>query len=181
MKQFVLTACLFFLYFGCLAQTYNATSGTIQFFSKAPIEDIEATNHEVRSAIDIESGEIVFSLDIDDFEFEKALMQQHFNEKFMESDQYPKSTFQGKIINASQLQSKTSGAMKVRGNLEIHGVRQPIETVIKLEKKSDEQLDLSSEFKVLLKDYQIKRPKLLFRNIAEEILIKVSMRYAEEK
>src|SRR5687767_8832418 len=77
-------------------QKYVAEKTFISFFSDAAIEDIKADNKKTTSIFDSATGEIVFSVPINEFQFEKSLMQEHFNEKYMESDKYPKSTFNGK-------------------------------------------------------------------------------------
>lgn len=78
------------------AQKYMTKNGTIRFFSDGQMEKIEAFNHQVNSALDISTGSFVFKVLIKSFEFEKALMQEHFNENYMQSDQFPTSTFNGK-------------------------------------------------------------------------------------
>src|SRR5690349_8061189 len=96
------------LFFGCVlilfsnvvfSQKYVAEKSQITFFSDAALEDITATNKKASSIFNSANGEIVFSVPISEFQFAKSLMQEHFNEKYMESDKYPKSTFQGKIEN----------------------------------------------------------------------------------
>ena len=87
---------------------YVSTKTHIKFFSTTPVEDIEAHNYASVSTITPSSGEVVFSIPIQSFEFEKAMMQQHFNnEHFLESNVYPKSKFKGSITN---LQSCTTEA-----------------------------------------------------------------------
>jgi hypothetical protein len=81
------------------AQKYMTKSGTIKFSSETPIEKIEALNRQVNSALDFSSGNFVFKVLIPGFEFKKALMQEHFNENYMESDKFPNATFNGKIAN----------------------------------------------------------------------------------
>src|SRR5688572_26549037 len=84
---------------GLFAQKYIAEKSEIVFFSDAPMEDIKATNKKASSIFNTSNNEIVFSVPISEFQFAKSLMQEHFNEKYMESDKYPKSTFQGTIQN----------------------------------------------------------------------------------
>src|SRR5687768_84945 len=83
-------ACLF-------AQKYNIEKGSVSFFSDAAIEDISADNKKPSGIFNTTTGDIVFSIPINEFKFEKSLMQEHFNEKYMQSDKFPKSTFQGKV------------------------------------------------------------------------------------
>ena len=91
------------------AQKFMTKTGHISFFSKAPLENIEANNTQVSSILDASTGDIVFSMLMKSFNFQKALMQEHFNEKFIESDKYPKAEFKGKIANLSSIDFKKEG------------------------------------------------------------------------
>ena len=97
------------------AQQYLVNNGEISFFSDAPMEDITAINNKVSAVYDNDTKQLVFQLDIKDFIFPKALMQEHFNENYLESDVYPKSIFLGKVINSE------NGKATVQGDLTIHG------------------------------------------------------------
>ena len=142
-----------------------------------PMEDIEASNADGQSAFDIGSGEIVFSIPIASFIFKKSLMQEHFNENYMESEKYPKSTFRGKISgfdpNISTIQKATA-----KGTLTIHGVEQDVEVEGELQ-VDDTTAEISAKFPVELKDYNIKIPKVVFYNIAE--VVDVTVKFSYEK
>src|SRR6266446_7070845 len=98
MKRFLLFLPYFFLTFFVQAQsTYKSKEGEVSFFSKAPIEDIEAYNQNINSLLNISTGDIAFIIPIREFKFKKPLMEEHFNEKYMESDKFPTATFKGKI------------------------------------------------------------------------------------
>ena len=89
---------VFFLNTSYAQDKYLTTIGYMDFFSHSPLEDIKAVNHQVLSIIDFDTNEIVIHVLIKSFFFEKSLMQEHFNENYMESDKYPKAKFKGKII-----------------------------------------------------------------------------------
>ena len=108
------------------------------------------------------------------FEFEKSLMQEHFNEKYMESDKFPKSTFKGKITGYEV--DKRNPNTWAEGELEIHGVKQDIKVPGRLDFAEDKVV-VHSVFLVKLVDYNIKIPKLMFQKIAEEIEITVHIEY----
>src|SRR5687767_244071 len=110
------------------AQKYMTKTGHVSFFSKAPMENIEAHNNQVSSIINTANGELVFSLLMKSFNFEKALMQEHFNEKYVESEKFPKAEFKGKITNLSAIDFKKEGsqAAEVAGTLTIHGVTKDV-------------------------------------------------------
>lgn len=156
-----------------LAQKYSVTSGEVTFFSDAAIEDIRAINKKVQGLFNIANNEFAFVVPIRAFEFEKKLMQEHFNEKYMESEKYPKATFQG-IINGITL--STSGAQQVtaKGKLTIHGVTKEVVIMGTCENKTD-GLVLQSKFIVALKDYDVTIPQLLWQNIAEQVEVTVSL------
>lgn len=160
---------LFFLSFLNLnAQQYLSNDGKITFFSEAPLENISAVNKKVSAAYDAESKHLVFQLQISDFIFPKPLMQEHFNENYLESDIYPKSSFSGKII------SRVDSNAIVEGILKIHGINNKIR-VPGILHHSENELNISANFIVKLEDYNIKIPKLVLYNIAEEIEVKVSV------
>ena len=114
MRQ-IISIFLFLICFYANAQQYLAKDGTITFFSKAPVEDISAINNKVSAVYDAKTKALVFQLNITDFIFPKSLMQTHFNENYLESDIYPKSTFVGKVTE------NKNGTAHVEGKLTIHG------------------------------------------------------------
>ena len=156
------------------AQKFMGHDGNILFFSEAPMEDISAVNNKVSAVFDASTNDLVFQLKISDFIFRKALMQEHFNENYLESDIYPKSTFSGKVI-----QNKNRKAT-VHGDLTIHGKTNKIKVdgVLIQNKKS---VIMSAEFEVKLEDYNIKIPRIVMYKIAEEIEIKVNIELKEVK
>ena len=158
----------------CNAQKYKSTSGTIKFFSEELLEDITAINTKVRSVFDSESGQIVFSLPITGFVFERSLMREHFNEKYLESEKFPKSTFKGKITGykANQLNPE----VWAEGELEIHGTKQNIRVQGNLDFIKD-GIVLHCVFMIKLVDYKIKVPELMFQKIAEEIEVTIDIEY----
>lgn len=160
------------------AQKFMTQSGTISFFSETPLENIEATNNQVMSVIDTDSGQVAFSLLMKAFMFEKALMQEHFNEKYVESDKYPKATFKGNIIdfNSDQL-SNTPTVYQIKGSLTIHGVTKEIETTLSLQQDDNGSIKGSTEFEVAPEDYAIKIPGAVRDNIAKSLKISVKSDY----
>ena len=153
-------------------QKLMSIESEISFFSIAPIEDISAVNTHSKSALDLETRQIVFSVPIKNFEFAKSLMKEHFNEKYLESDKFPNATFNG-VFTKSDEDSDMAWA---EGMMEIHGVKNKIRVSGQLMQEG-ELAKLSCKFKVLLEDYNIKIPKLLFQNIAEEIEITILFDY----
>lgn len=160
-----------FLLLICLhtsAQQYVGTNGKISFFSEAPMEDIKAINSKVSSVYDSNTNEIVFQLRIQDFIFPKKLMQEHFNENYLESDIYPSAIFIGRLVNISN--SKAT----VQGDLTIHGKTNKIK-VDGVIKQDEQRVNIEAEFMVKLEDYDIKIPRIVMYKIAERIDIKVNI------
>ena len=158
------------------AQKYMTKSGTIKFSSDTPMEKIEAVNRQVNSALDFSTGNFVFKVLIRGFEFPKALMQEHFNENYMESDKYPNSTFSGKITNIKDVNLAKDGIYKVEaeGDLSMHGVTNKVKVNGTLEVKAGKVLGIAT-FNVAPKDYNITIPKAVIKNISEAITVDVNI------
>ena len=152
---------------------YFTKTGKISFYSKAIIENIEAHNRSVTCVLDTKTGNVQFSVPIKGFEFEKALMQEHFNENYLESDKYPRGEFKGQIVNNSEIDYSKDGVFqgKVKGRLTIHGQTNDVETDGKITKDGN-KIVINSEFNVRLPDYKIKNEKL--QNISNNIKITVN-------
>ncbi|MEO7316809.1 MAG: YceI family protein [Ginsengibacter sp.] len=149
-------------------------SAKISFFSSAPLEDIEARNNNVVTAWDVSTGQLEFSLLIRGFEFKKALMQQHFNENYMESDKYPKAIFKGRIIesNTIPLQKEGDYIITVNGDITIHGITRTISFPAAILVK-DKIISAKAEFTVAPADFNIEIPGIVADNISKQIKIKV--------
>ncbi|MDX1684132.1 MAG: YceI family protein [Saprospiraceae bacterium] len=155
-------------------QTYMTQNGTITFFSETPLENIEAINNQVSSAIDLSSGNIEAQALIKAFSFEKALMQQHFNERYLESHTYPKAKFEGKILNVESLElSDSPQEVQVEGQLSLHGVTRDLNTTATLQKTGADKIHGESLFYVKPADYEIEIPSGVRQKIAREIEVKI--------
>ncbi len=163
-------------------QVYLTRNGKITFFSQAPLENIEATNNDVTSILDTQKGEFAFVVLIKSFRFKKALMQEHFNENYMESKTFPKATFKGNITDLSKINFAKDGSypVTVNGDLTIHGVTKKIEvpgTITIVQGK----ITATSKFGVKVKDYNIKIPSIVINKIAETVEVSVDCKYDEFK
>ncbi len=167
-----------FLSFSIQKGKYFTSSGKASFYSSAPIENIEALNSKVTSLLDTDNGDIVFSMLIKDFVFEKSLMQEHFNENYMESEKYPKATFKGKIVNLADVKFEQDGKYNatIQGDLTIHNVTKTVKVNGTLEVKEG-KIFAKAKFPVRVKDHNIDIPKLVFQNIAEVVEVTVDMVY----
>ncbi|SVB73660.1 uncharacterized protein METZ01_LOCUS226514 [marine metagenome] len=165
---------LLLICFSANAQQYLAKDGTITFFSKAPVEDISAINNKVSAVYDAKTKALVFQLNITDFIFPKSLMQTHFNENYLESDIYPKSTFVGKVTE------NKNGIASVEGKLTIHGETNFINVVGNLLVHENIVYISDVKFIVKLEDYKIKIPRIVMYNIAEQIEVKVNIKLQKQ-
>ena len=161
---------------GVFAQRYLTKTGKISFFSKTALENIEAHNNQVNSALDTKTGDFVFKVLMKSFEFEKALMQEHFNENYVESDKFPNATLKGKVNNVNKIDFSKNGSYnaEIEGDLTIHGVTQSVKVSGTFEVK-DGKVNGKSKFTILLADYEISVPSPVVDNIAKEIEITVDV------
>jgi YceI-like domain len=162
-------------------QVYYTKNGRVSFYSKAPVENISADNNQVISVLNTQTGALQFSVLNNAFHFPKAMMEQHFNSDYMESDKYPKSTFKGTISDISKVDISKDGTynVSVTGSLDIHGVSKDV-TAPGIISVKDGKISGTSTFKILLKDYNIKIPAIVKNNIAENIEITVSCNYEKK-
>jgi polyisoprenoid-binding protein YceI len=176
MKRLLLIlSCIALFAQAAVAQKYMTRTGKITFFSATPLENIEAFNNEVAAVADAKSGEVIFQTPIKSFKFEKALMQEHFNENYMESDKYPKAEFRGHISNVGAVNFGKDGTYNVTttGKLTIHGVTRDVTVPGTIAIKGNEAT-ISARFKVCATDYNIRIPALVQGKIAKEIAITVN-------
>lgn len=161
------------------AQKFSTEKGMISFFSDAAIEDITAENTMVGSLFNSTTGELVYIVKIKDFVFPKALMREHFNEKYMETEKFPKSLFTGKL-KGYDVNAKGEQNVVATGKLTIHGVTRDVTVPGSLLFDAG-KATMKAKFMVALKDYDIKIPKLVWQNIAEEIEVKIDFVYKPMK
>lgn len=161
-----------------MGQKYFSKTGKISFFSQAAIEKIEAHNSSASTVIDLSTGAMEWAVLIQGFAFEKALMQDHFNENYMESATYPKAKFKGRIDNLASVNFSRDGeyAVSVSGQLEIHGVTKPVTAQGTITVKNG-AISAKSKLSVLLEDFNIEIPKLVADNIARKVEITVQADY----
>lgn len=173
MKSIILIV-LLFISTSVVGQKYISEKSNIVFFSSALLEDIEARNEKAKSVFDADNGDFVFSIPVNQFQFAKSLMQEHFNEKYMESDKYPTTIFKGKVLDFEK--GSENNNVWTEGELEIHGVKRNVKIQGNLIFKG-ERVIIESKFIVKLEDYEIEIPKLLFQKIAEEVEVTVNFEY----
>lgn len=149
-------------------------SGNISFYSKASLENIEAHNKTITCVLDAKTGNLQFAVMMKAFEFEKALMQEHFNENYLESNKFPKAEFKGQVVNNSEINYGKDGkyTAKVKGKLTLHGETKDVETTGTIEVKGG-KIDMDAVFTVALSDYNVEIPKVVKDNISKSVSITV--------
>lgn len=175
-KKSIIALASIFMITTAQAQTkYFTKTGKIEFYSKASMEDIEAKNKTAAAVLDTKTGAFQFSVLMKGFEFEKALMQEHFNENYVESDKFPKAEFKGTIVNNADVDYAKEGTynVKVKGKMTIHGVTKDIETTGTLQVKEG-KIQAESVFNILLSDYNVTIPSVVKEKISNNIKIMVN-------
>jgi polyisoprenoid-binding protein YceI len=173
-KTILMLAAIFCLGMAANAQKMYTKTAAVSFFSDGEMEDIEAQNSQGVSVLNTETGALEFVVLIKGFKFEKALMQEHFNENYMESDKYPKGAFAGKITNLNEVNFKKDGTynVDVEGDLVIHGVSKNIKTKGVITVKGG-KVSASAKFNVKLADHKIEIPSVVSKKIAQVVAVTV--------
>lgn len=167
---------LLFIFISVLAfsqELYKVKKGTVKFTSDAPMEMIKAESNKLTGLLKTSDKTFAFLISIKSFQgFNSDLQRSHFNENYMESDKYPNATFEGKIIDDVDFSKPGKYDVRAKGKLNIHGTEQ--ERIIKCTLNiTKEKIQAFSEFSILLKDHNIKIPKIVFQKIAHEIYVGV--------
>lgn len=156
------------------AQLYFTTSGFTGFYSKTPLEDIKAENNQVYAVVDISKKSLAFSMLLNGFVFTKELMQEHFNENYVESDKYPKATFTGAYTDAVDVANGKEATVHVTGNMTMHGVTKSISTTATLQ-LTNGVLTGKAFFQLAPADFNINIPGLVKDKIAQKIDVHITV------
>lgn len=175
---FLIFTTLFLFSLSAGAQIFITKNGKISLFSKTDAENIDAVNNQAVSVINTQTGSVAFSVLVNGFLFKKALMQEHFNENYLESGKYPKATFKGSIVDMSKVDFKKDGSynVTVTGDLNMHNVTNKVTVPAVIVVKGN-SLSANTTFKVKLDDYKIAVPKVVENNISKTIELKVDCNY----
>ena len=170
---YLLCSLLFLCIHAFPQQIYMTNSGTASFVSDAPLEVIKAASIDLQCAVNLDDKTFAFAIDNKSFKgFNSPLQQEHFYENYMQVQDYPTSTFKGKIIEMINPEDNAELVVRAKGILNIHGVEQ--ERIIKgtLQKSGDEVI-LKADFTIPLEDHNIKIPKVVYQKIAENINVSI--------
>ncbi len=160
-----------------MAQTvYVSDTSAIQFFSRTPLENIEAVNHEGKSTISPSTYTVQFQVPVTGFRFANKLMEKHFNSMYLETDKFPFASFRGKVPDSLDLSKDTVYVTKATGILKLHGMDHAGTYDGRVESEQG-RVRLRCTFPVRLEDHNIKVPGSVFHNIAQEIEVQVYFEY----
>jgi len=175
MKKIVLAVIMLCGVSAAYAQKYMTRTGKITFYSATPLENIEAINNEVACVMNGENGEFIFQVPVKSFKFERSLMEEHFNENYMESTKYPKADYKGKITDLSKVNFSKDGVYNVntKGKMKMHGVSKDVELPGSITVKGD-KITVYCLFKIVPQDYGIEIPGVVRDKIAKEIEVTVN-------
>jgi polyisoprenoid-binding protein YceI len=180
MKKIVIIICICFQFGTAIAQDiYVSKDAVISFFSKTPLEDIDATTKTAVSALNIKTKAIYFKVEIKKFKFKKKLMQEHFNENYLESDKFPIAEFTGNLANQVDVSKDGNYNMDVIGKLTIHGVTKEYKTKALVIVKNG-KIIAQAKLPVRLADHNIEIPTLVTKQIAEIVDITITATYIKK-
>lgn len=180
MKKSLFLICFVSLHFIGFSQTWIAKNVNIRFFSSTPVENIDATTKTAVALINTTTGTLTFKAVIKSFEFPDKLMQEHFNENYMESDKIPGASFEGTIENKPDLTKDGTYNVNVKGKLTVHGVTKDRTIQATITVKGG-KMTATSKFKVKCVDHNIEIPKVVMTKIAEEIEVTVNAEFAPKQ
>lgn len=178
----LLYLCMFLAVGTVAAQKYYTKTGTIDFkASVAAFEHVEAKSNSTTVVLNVNTGDIAALLFIKSFHFKVALMEEHFNENYMDSDKHPKATFKGKLANFSMADiSNTAKEYSLTGTLTVRGQAKEIATTAKVS-KNGEKITIEAYFSVKPQDFGIEIPSIVREKIAKEINITLNYELVEKK
>ena len=177
MKNLFVLILAVFVTSSSFGQKYFTKNGKINFDATSPSspERVEGVNRSATCVVDIKTGAIQFAMLMKGFEFERALMEEHFNENYVESDKFPKSEFKGKLKDVDEIDFTKDGTykVKVKGDITIHGETKEVETEGKLVVQNG-KINADAEFTVKLSDFKISIPGLVADKVSKTAKVIVS-------
>lgn len=173
MKKNILILLFFIVNHSFAQKEISTTSGMITFEASVPLfEEVKATNKTATCTINFKTGELISTVQMNEFRFKLPLMEEHFNQKYLETDRYPMAYFKG-IIKGFNINiiGTTAKEFRLIGSLKIHGKTQKINNLI-LFKRSGNSVEILSNFSVQAKDFNIQIPEILSMKVAETVNVK---------
>lgn len=172
MKKIVFGVCLLLLSFTTQNEKKSTKTGTINFEASVPsFEEVKAKNNAVTCILNTNTGEIAALALMKGFRFKVALMEEHFNENYIESSKFPKATFKGKIdhFNISEI-GNTAKDFTIKGKLELHGKTKDITSIAKI-KKNGTDIEIKTSFNVNTDDFNIEIPSVVSKKVSKKVVV----------
>jgi polyisoprenoid-binding protein YceI len=172
MKNSIVIFLFLLTHYSFAQKEMKTTVGTIRFEASVPFcEEVAATNKSVSCILNTKTGALTIEAPMEEFRFKLSLMEDHFNQKYLETDQYPNAYFKGVIVGFNlNIIDSTSKTCKLKGELKIHGITKKIDTIVLL-KKINNKLEIHADFNVNVKDFNIEIPEILSMKVAEKVQI----------
>lgn len=159
----------FFIPFSNLnAQIITFDHGTVEFYTATAISDIEAVTEKVDVILDLQTGKVEIKIPIKSFKFEYDVMEEHFNEKYLESDKFPNALFQGKILQNISSGIENEIEVDATGKLTIHGISKEIKLKAKISRQGEFKI-VKARIPVVFKDYNVDEPSILSKSVAKDV------------
>lgn len=159
---------------GISQELYSCRDGYVYWISDAPLELIEAESDNLQGIVRPEDRTFAFSMAIRSFDgFNSGLQKEHFHENYLETEEFSKATFSGKILEEIDLTTPGTRTVRAKGMLDIHGIQQERIIRVTIVVKPRGVLEISSEFTVVLADHEISIPRIVFQKIAEEVNVRI--------
>lgn len=173
MKKIVLILLVFIANNSYAQKEMTTTRGLLNFEASVPLfEEVAATNKSVSCALNIKTGSLKSVVQMKEFRFKLSLMEEHFNKKYLESDQYPNAYFKGTIEGFNwNIIGNSPKEFNLKGELKIHGKSRKVNTIV-LIKKIENSLEIVSELTINIKDFNIEIPEMLSMKVAEKVNIR---------
>lgn len=159
------------------ANSYVSENGKVHFFSSTPLENIEATTNSAMCVVNTDTRKVSAKITIQSFKFKSEMMQEHFNENYLESDKYPTSTLEATIVEKTDFTKDGTYNITLDGTLDMHGVKQPRKIPGTITIKNGQVQSATASFDVKLEDHKIKIPTAVVAKIAEVIKVDASFSF----
>lgn len=151
-----------------IGQEFLTEDGSVVFLSKAALNEFEGKSNKLHGLVDLDKNLLDFYIDLNTLKTGIGLRDRHMRENYLETSKFPYAEFTGKIAEGPELKQGESRNVTAKGKFKIHGVEREIEVPGKIKRLNDNSLELEAEFKVLLGDYKIDIPKVMFYELSEE-------------
>jgi polyisoprenoid-binding protein YceI len=155
------------------SQVFKTEKGNVEFLSKASLNEFTGKSSDLNGLVDLDKNLLDFFIDLNTLKTGIGLRDRHMRENYLETKKYPYAEFTGKIASEIKLTKGQSKDVTAKGKFKIHGVEREIEVPGKLTAISDSEIQLEAKFTVLLSDYKIDIPKVVFYELAEEQVVTI--------